>query len=102
MSCCCTSVLRICELVICDGEPMVLPVPIPADGTYTLELEFLGDLVIKTATLSAGDNATFDKDDLNERFTYQGRVKNAAGEQISFSIDGKVFDCLEFTTKRAL
>lgn len=49
-----------------------------------------------------GDNATFDKDGLNERFTYSGRVVGPDGATITFEIGGKTYDCLEFTTKRAL
>lgn len=101
MSCCCTNVFRICDLIVCDGEDLILPIPIPADGEYTLELDFLGDVVKKTATLSLGDNATFDKNKLNERFTYVGTVKDAIGQTVSFTIDGKTYDCVEFTTKRA-
>ena len=80
----------------------MLPVPIPADGVYTLELDFLSDVIIKEATLSIGDNATFTKDGLNERFTYVGHVKQPSGEVLKFTIDGVEYDCLEFTTKRAI
>jgi len=100
MPCCCTNVFKLCDVVICDGDDLVLPVPIPSDGDYTLELEFLGDIVKKTAALSAGDNATFEKQGLNERFTYVGSVKNSIGETITFTIDGKTYDCVEFTTQR--
>lgn len=100
MSCCCTRIYRLCDLVICDGSDIVLPIPIPADGEYTLELDFLGDVIRKTATLSAGDNATFDSFDLNEQFTYTGQVRNSDGQTISFDVDGQTYDCVEFTTKK--
>lgn len=79
---------------------MILPIPIPVDGEYTLSLDFMQIVMEKTATLSAGDNATFDKEDLNEQFTYLGQVKNSDGETISFEIEGKTYDCIEFTTKK--
>lgn len=100
MPCCCTSILRLCDLILCDDQDLVLPIPIPADGEYTLQLEFLNEIMEKVATLSEGDNATFDKEDLNEQFTYTGQVKNADGVAISFTVDGKVYDCIEFTTKK--
>lgn len=100
MSCCCKFVYRLCDLIICDGDSLVLPIPIPADGEYTLELDFMQTVIEKVATLTAGDNATFDKDELNEQFTYTGQVKNSEGETISFEIEGKTYDCIEFTTKK--
>ncbi len=102
MSCCCTKQFRICDLVICDDADLVLPIPIPADGEYRLRLDFLSDVVEKTAELSAGDNATFDKDNLNERFTYVGQVLNSDGDVIKFTIDEVEYDCIEFTTKRSI
>lgn len=102
MSCCCSNIFRVCDLIVCDAEDLVLPIPIPADGDYVLELDFLDDVIRKTASLSAGDNATFDKTGLNERFTYVGHVKGPDGEIVKFTIDEKEYDCVEFTTKRAL
>src|SRR6186997_1545089 len=100
MSCCCTRIYRLCDLVICDGEDLVLPIPITADGEYTLELDFMQTVIEKVATLTSGDNATFDKDELNEQFTYTGQVKNSDGETVSFEIEGVTYDCIEFTTKK--
>jgi hypothetical protein len=100
MPCCCTNIFKLCDLVICDAEDLVLPIPIPADGEYTLELQFLGDITRKTSMLTAGDNASFDKDGLNERFTYVGHLRDASGELITWTIDEKMYDCVEFTTKR--
>ena len=100
MPCCCSKIYKLCDLVICDDEDLVLPIPIPADGDYTLELRFLGSVTRRTASLSTGDNATFDKTGLNERFTYVGHVEDAGGEKLTFTIDDKVYDCVEFTTKR--
>ena len=102
MPCCCTNKHRVCDVIICDDADLVLPIPIPADGEYTLELDFLSDVIRKTAALSMGDNATFDYDGLNERFTYSGRVVGPDGQSLTFDIDGKTYDCIEFTTKRAI
>lgn len=99
MSCCCKKVYRLCDLVVCDDLDLVLPVPITVDGEYTLELDFLDDLVRKTAMLGNGDMATFDKVDLNERFTYVGRVVGPDGNVVKFTVDEVEYDCVEFTTK---
>jgi hypothetical protein len=102
MNCCCTKVYRVCDVIQCDESDLVFPIPIPADGEYTLELDFLNDVIRETVQLSAGNNATFSKRNLNERFTYVGHVLNASGEKVTFTIDGQVYDCIEFTTKRAI
>lgn len=102
MSCCCTNVYRLCDLIVCDGEDLVLPIPVPADGEYTMELDFLQDVIKTVASLSLGDNATFPKTNLNERFTYVGRVVDGLGETVTFEINSVVYDCFEFTTKRAV
>lgn len=102
MPCCCSKIYRVCDVIICDGDDLVLPVTVPADGTYTLELDFLQDVIRKTAQLTAGDNFTFDMADLNERFTYVGHLKGPDGTPITFTVDAVVYDCIEFTTKKAL
>lgn len=86
--------------MICDDQDLVLPIQIPTDGTYELELQFLGDVTRKSADLTAGDNATFDKAGLNERFTYVASVRDPGGETVPFTLDGKTYDCVEFTTQR--
>lgn len=102
MSCCCKKTYNLCDLVPCDEGDLVLPGTVPTDGEYTLELDFLGDVIRKTAMLSAGDAPTFDKKDLNERFTYKAHVQGPDGQKISFTIDSVVYDCFSFTTKRCL
>lgn len=102
MSCCCTTIYKLCDLILCDGEDLVLPIPIPADGEYTLLLDFMESVLEKVATLSMGDMATFDKTELNEQFTYQGQVKDPDGNAVSFEIEGKTYDCIEFTTKKKI
>lgn len=102
MSCCCIKTFDLCDVVPCDEGYLVLAGIVPADGEYTLELGFLGDMVRKTALLSAGDTPTFDKADLNENYAYRGHVRGPDGQVVSFIIGGQVYDCFSFTTKRCL
>ncbi len=102
MSCCCTKTYRVCDVITCDTDDLVLPIEVPADGEYALELEFLGDMIRKSAMLSAGDNFSFPNDNLNERFTYVGYIKAPDGSTVTFEKGGKTYDCIEFTTKREI
>jgi hypothetical protein len=102
MSCCCQRVHKFCDVVVCDDQDLVLPITIPADGSYTMELNFLGNVKRQTAPFTAGDTATFSKDPLNETFTYQGHLEGPGGETVEFELDGETFDCFEFTTKRSI
>lgn len=102
MSCCCQKVYALCDTVVCDEQDLVLPFTVDADGEYTLELNFLEAVLRKTALLSSGDSPTFDKDGLNEAFTYVGRVLGPDGQPVSFTVDAVEYDCLQFTTKRCL
>lgn len=100
MSCCCTNIYRLCDQVVCDDQDLVLPIPVPADGEYTLELDFLDSVVTKTASFTASDNATFDKEGLNEAYTYTARLRDSAGAIVPFTVETVEYDCVEFTTKR--
>lgn len=102
MSCCCKLTYQLCEVIPCDDGDLVLAGTIPVDGEYTLELEFLGDIIRKTAMHSAGDTPTFDKADLNENYAYRGHVRGPDGEIVSFVIGAAIFDCFSFTTKRCI
>lgn len=103
MSCCCKKVYQICDVIVCDDADLILPIPVPTDGDYTLELDFLSNVLSQTKTFSAGESEMrFSKAELNEQFTYVGHVKDATGAVVSFEIEGKTYDCVEFTTKRNL
>jgi hypothetical protein len=100
MSCCCEKVYRMCDVPVCDGESLVLPVTIDAGGDYTLQLDFLDSMLTETASFIATNTATFSKDLLNEKYTYTGRVVDAAGAVVNFTVDTVEYDCFEFTTIR--
>lgn len=99
MSCCCQKVYRMCDVVACDSQ-VVLPITAPIDGAYRMEVDFLDSTFRKEAMLSAGDPLTFDTLDLNETYTFVGRAFGPDGAALTFTKDGTVYDCFEFTTKR--
>lgn len=102
MSCCCKRVYRLCDAIVCDALPLVLPVEAAADVEYTFELDFLNAVLRKTTTGVTGQPLAFDKEDLNERFTYVGRVLDAADAVVTFTVEDVEYDCIEFTTKRCI
>lgn len=102
MSCCCEKVYQMCRVPVCDGEDLVLPVIIPADGNYTMQLDFLDHVLQETAGFITTNAATFSKDLLNENYTYTGRVIDSAGNTVPFTVAGVEYDCFEFTTIRQL
>lgn len=91
-----------CAVQICDGQPLSIPIPVTAPGAYGLELEFLGSIIAVENEQVIGDTMLFDKDQLNEAFTYIGRAVDPTGAAISFTIGGQTYDCFEFTTKRRI
>lgn len=102
MSCCCQRIYRMCAVQICDGQPLSIPVPVTIAGAYELELDFLGSVVIVQNEQVVGPTMLFDKDQLNESFTYVGKLVDPDGSAMSFTIGGQTYDCLEFTTKRRI
>lgn len=102
MSCCCQRIYRMCAVYICDGQPVSIPIPVTTAGAYTMELEFLDTILNIDNEQVVGSEMLFDKDQLNERFTYIGRVLDIAGNPMPFEIDGEDYDCFEFSTKRKI
>ena len=100
MSCCCNKIFRVCDVIACDGE-LVLPFHATADGEHVLELSFLRTQLKSSAMLSIGDALTFELGELNERYTYVGRVLGPDGEAMALEQDGVIYDCIEFTTTTA-
>jgi hypothetical protein len=88
-----------CDVVVCD-EQVVLPIAAPQDGLYEMELDFLDGTIRKSAMLSSGDPLTFETLDLDETYTFVGRAIGPDGAALTFTKDGTVYDCFEFTTKR--
>lgn len=103
MSCCCTRVYRICDVVLCEDTEIRLPIPVPGAGLYTLELDMLGK-VLRIAAQQAGgsEDMVFPAGELNERFTYTGQVRDAADEVVTFTVGALEYDCIQFTTKRTI
>lgn len=101
MSCCCTKVYRVCDVVLCEDTEIRLPIPVTGDGLYTLELDMLGKVIRIAAQQTVGDEMVFPPGELNERFTFTGQVRDPSGEIVPFTVDLVEYDCVSFTTKTA-
>jgi hypothetical protein len=103
MSCCCTKVYPICDVVLCEDTEIRLPIPVPVTGLYTLELDMLGKSIKIPAQQTLGDpEMVFPVGELNERFTFVGQVRDPGDQVVTFEIDNVEYNCITFTTKRAL
>lgn len=97
MSCCCTSVLKICNVTTCDD--IEIPVPVSSDGYYFLRVYFLSSIIDIKQFQSIGDSMTFPSELLNENFTYIANILDEDLNIISFTVDEKEYDCISFSTK---
>ncbi len=103
MSCCCTRTYRICDVILCEDDTIRLPILVPATGLYTLELDMLGNtLTIQAQQTLGAEEMVFPVGELNERFTFTGQVRGPDDQVVPFTIDTVEYDCVAFTTKRAL
>jgi hypothetical protein len=89
-------------VVLCEDTEIRLPIPVTGDGLYTLELDMLGKVLRVDAQQTVGDEMVFPVGDLNERFTYTGQVRDAAGDVVPFTVGTAEYDCIQFTTKRTI
>lgn len=103
MSCCCTKVYRLCDVIVCEDTHIRIPIPVSASGLYTLELDFLGKVIRIPAAQEAGaQEMTFPTGLLNEAYTYTAQVRDPADYVVPFTVDEVEYDCISFTTKREL
>lgn len=101
MSCCCVRVYDFCAKDVCkEGGVVFAPIVAAETGSYKLVVDFLGTNyeVVKDQTL--GEAISFPLSDLNEFFEYTGRIFDPSGNQVQFTINEVVFDCVKFKTKK--
>lgn len=97
MSCCCTNILRLCDVEACTGT-IAFQIKAQANGIHKMELEFLGSLLTIEKTFAINDDIEFSAEGLNENFEYLVRLYQPDGGQISISKDAVTYDCFSFKT----
>ena len=70
-----------------------------ADGTYSVELEFLNGRHLVGITKLGSDIETVGSVVLNENYTYTGRVLDASGNVVPLYFETVPYDCFQFDTE---
>jgi hypothetical protein len=97
MSCNCQSVYKFTKPVnACDLSSLASFFTGLDVGNYTVELDFLGGKInLPLMITESGKSIT---GNLNESFTYTGRLLNAAGNPVPFYVSTVPYDCFQFET----
>ena len=93
MSCCCTNPYNLGCANPCEN--ITINYLAPADGTYSLEADYLGGVVRIDADILAGAPLVFDVIALNEFARYQFVVLFAGAELTFVDTDSNVFTCFD-------
>lgn len=103
MACCCTRTKQLCNVPVC-GDDAVIHTGVNAteDGLYTLVLEFLGVQFRITVVGTTGEELVFPAHELNESYTFTGKIFAPDGELFTFE-EGEepnvvTYDCISFKT----
>jgi hypothetical protein len=99
MSCCCTKIYKFCKPVNgCNSESFAALFAGVPDGSYTIQLDFLGSVQSIGITITGGVLAFTSSIGLNENFTYTGQLLNGSGVVVPLYFYSVAYDCFQFTT----
>lgn len=98
MSCCCKKFLELCRVSVCGSSLIELGVNAPADGEFSLVLDYFGVDVIVKETFTTGDPMNFSSAGLNENYKYTGKVLGPDGEPVILNVEAVDYDCVSFQT----
>lgn len=98
MPCCCTNTLNLCKASVCQPDTIIIGMNAPADGEYQLVLGYLGNDIIIRKTFVANDPLVFSALNLNEKYTYTGKIIDPDGNTLTVVTGEGNFDCVSFQT----
>jgi hypothetical protein len=99
MSCCCTKIYKFCKPVNgCNSESFAALFASVPDGSYIIQLDFLGSVQIIGITITGGVLDFTSSIGLNENFTYTGQLLNGSGVVVPLYFSTVAYDCFQFTT----
>lgn len=100
MSCCCTNIYKICPKVgTCTGAQLWLKYGTAAPaGDYTFQMDFLSGAINKAVTVAGDGIVKLPTNDLNEGYTYIGKLYDADGVTVQLVWDEVSYDCIYFAT----
>lgn len=99
---CCTKILTVIPKVgTCTDSVLALKYSAP-DGDYTFQIDFLNAAINKAVTVAGDGIAQFSTSDLNEGFTYVGKLFDADGVLVPLVWNDISYDCIQFTTAQII
>ena len=101
MACCCSNILELCRVSVCDAGLVKTGIAAPATGTYKLVLDYLETEVTVEAAIEEGQDIEFPAGDLNENYKYTGKIVGPDGEQLTMTVGEIQYNCLSFQTQLA-
>ena len=79
-------------------ETLTLPILSPSTQTYTLSLNFAGNVVELESVVGGGANLAFDISKLNEFYLFEGVLKVGGVDLVLVDGNGIEYDCVSFKT----
>lgn len=99
---CCSKILNIIPKVGTCTDSMLALKYSALDGDYTFQIEFLNSAINKAVTVVGDGIASFETSDLNEGFTYTGKLFDNEGVLVPLVWDEISYDCIQFTTAQII
>lgn len=97
MNCmCCKNPFPLGCYTVC--QILTLPIISPQTQTYTLSINFAGNVVEVESGVVGGANITFDISNLNEFYKFEGVLSVGGVELVLVDRDGMEYDCISFKT----
>ena len=91
----------LCEVIVCDNEAVINTGEVSLlSGDYYLILNFQGSAIVYATSLSAGNNISFNVNNLNENYCYDGYILGPNNLVVPLTDGIDNYTGLKFCTKQ--